>query len=319
MNARLLPRLGKLRVLVTQRCNLSCLYCHKEGQFSKRSEIKPEEFKGLTKIASEFGLDEVKYSGGEPLLYDGLGRLISGAQEAGITHTSVTTNGIFLEERLDELKESGLYELSISFDTLKPETFKTLNRGRLEDFRRVLRGIGKASKYDFPKMNLNMSLTRYNINETDDMLEFARSLKVQLRLISFIPLNESHKDAVSTDTKSLFEQLKKSAVRTVSNPDSPAYTSLTLEDGTNVCLVDSSCFSCDLCGKSYALRLTTDGKLKPCLISEKGEIDVITSYRQKNTDEVRHRFAQAVAIKKLGLMKFFDIPAKNLSAEYLTE
>lgn len=319
MNARLLPKLGKLRVLVTQRCNLSCLYCHKEGQFTKRGEIKPEEFEGLTEIASEFGLDEVKYSGGEPLLYDGLGRLIRSARGAGIARTSVTTNGILLEERLDELKKSGLHELSISLDTLKPETFKTLNRGRSEDFRKVLRGVAKAREYGFPKMNLNMSLTKYNLDEIDDMLAFARNLQVQIRLISFIPLNESHKDAVSTDAKSLFEQLKESAVRTSTNPDSPAYTSLTLEDGTSVCLVDSSCFSCDLCGKSYALRLTTDGKLKPCLISEKGEIDVITPYRQKNLDEVRQRFAQAVAIKKLGLMNFFDIPAKSLSSEYLIE
>jgi len=314
-----LPRLGKFRILLTQRCNLDCLYCHKEGQFSKRNEnMTTEEFQKLTKIAYSFGLDEVKYSGGEPLLYDSLPELIGSSKGLGVPRVSVTTNGILLEERLDQLEQAGLDELSISLDTLDKETFEKLNRGSREDFERTFRGIEKAKDYPF-NMNLNMSLTKYNYHEVGNMIEYAKGLGVPLRLISFIPLGAKHKREISTDASTIFGDLFSSAESVHRDESAPAYTQLKLKDGAEICLVDSSCFDCKLCGKSYALRLTTDGKLKPCLISEKGEIDVLTPLREGDIYEVKNRFAEAVIIKRRGLMKNFDIPIRDLSGEFLIE
>ena len=312
-----LPRLGKLRLLLTQYCNLNCLYCHKEGQFSARERIKPGEFKRLTEIANEFGLDEIKYSGGEPLAYAGLIALIKAAKELGIRKTSVTTNGILLEDKLEALAGAGLDELSISLDTLNPEVFIKLNRGTEEQFKKTLRGIVRAKHYPF-QTNLNMSLTKYNVQELNEMRRYAREQGFPLRLISFIPLDINEKNAVATDSRTVFEALKKEA-KSIEKGNTAAYTTLHMPEGETLILVDSSCFSCDVCGESYALRLTTDGRLKPCLISERGEIDVITPLREGDIAEVKKRFRQAIMLKKCGLMRYFDVSVKGSSGEYIVE
>jgi len=318
-NKNCLLRLGKLRVIVTKKCNLGCLYCHKEGQFSRRKSISPGEFVALTRVACDYGLDEIKYSGGEPLLYAPLVELIRDAKSVGrVPRVSLTTNGILLEERVKELNDGGLDELSISFDTLNVDVFSTLNRGKKKDFCRILSGIEKARSYKWD-VSLNMTLTRYNSSEVGHMIDFARERDLVLRLISFIPLSVAPADSVSADASQIFKELKESAVEAVQDPNSPSYTHLRLGNGARVCLVDSSCFSCELCGKSYALRLTTDGKLKPCLISEQVEIDVVTPFRQSDEKQLQERFCQAIAIKKLGLMKYLNVPIKNLSRDVLTE
>jgi len=310
--------LDKFRVLLTQDCNLNCLYCHKEGQFHRREKISEEEFKGLTKIACEFGLEEVKYSGGEPLLYPGIGRLIQHSKDLGIKLVSLTTNGILLKERLPELKSAGLDELSISLDTLDQETYSNLNQGRREDLQKILNGIKTAKDYLFPKINLNMTLTKYNEDEVKKMISFSKDLDIPLRLISFIPLGEVKKKLASHQGRVLAE-LGKSVGKVITNPQRPAYTQLYLKNGGIVELVNSSCFDCASCGQSYALRLTSDGKLKPCLISEKNEVDVISWLRKGKEEIVRKKFIQTIAIKKLGLMSLADIPVRELNREYLVE
>jgi GTP 3',8-cyclase len=318
-NPRVFPRINKLRVLTNKSCNLDCLYCHKEGQFSPREPISHEERKELLEVAYEFGVDEVKFSGGEPLLYEGLADLVRQAKDYGIPRASVTTNGILLERKVEELKSSRLDELSISIDTLDAKKFVGLNGGIREEHQRILEGIQIAKKIGFPIMNLNMAVTGYNEGEVDSMMKYAREVGVPLRLISFIPLGGPHEDKLSVKDPYLFDKLKKRAVKVRIDSKSPAYTGLTMPSGQQVELVDPLCFDCDSCGKSYALRLTTDGKLKSCLISERGEINVIEPLRKGDREELERRFMQAIAIKKLGLVKMLGISPESLSKKYLTE
>jgi len=313
------PRLGKLRVLTNHACNLSCLYCHKEGVFNHGKPISHEERKALIGIASEFGIDEIKFSGGEPLLYDGLEDLVAYSKELGIPSTSVTTNGILLDKKARGLKSSGLDELSVSFDTLEEGIFQKLNGGKREDYQKILEGIEMARELGFPRMNLNMALTKYNVGEVENMMKYAQKIGVPLRLISFIELGDLQEKDLSVKSKEVFEALKQRAVSIDSDPNYPAYTKLVMPSEQQVELVDSACFNCDACGQSYALRLTADGKLKPCFISEQGKVDVATPLKEGNNEEVRRRFMQAIAIKKLGLIELFNLGMETYSKEFLPE
>jgi cyclic pyranopterin phosphate synthase len=312
-------RIGKLRVLTNKECNYFCLYCHREGQFSPRFSITHEERKGLIKIATQFGLDEIKYSGGEPLLYRGIIDLVRYSKSLGIPKVSLTTNGSHLEDKLKSLKDAGLDELSISLDTINLNTFKFLNNGTTSDFEKTFRAINKLEDYKFNQVNLNMVLTKYNFCELEEMRNFSKKLRMPLRLISFISLLGLKSRSLSVDTFSILNGLKEKSVKIFSEENSPAYTKLDMGEGEILELVDSSCLSCVNCGKSYALRLTVDGKLKPCLISEQGEVDVITSYKRGDQEELARRFNQAIAIKKLGILELFNTPRNSLSKEYLNE
>ena len=123
------PRIGRLRVSVNQECNLDCLYCHEEGEFTERTDrMNSEEIKALIDILNEYGIDEIKAASKEPLLYRKTPELLAHFKKIGIKKTSLTTNGILLKRYLRKLEDAGLDELSISLDALDQKTFDMLYR-----------------------------------------------------------------------------------------------------------------------------------------------------------------------------------------------
>ncbi len=309
-----LPRLGRLRVLLTTKCNLNCLYCHKEGQFNKRYSITYNELKGLLKLLTNYGIDEVKFSGGEPLLYNHINEIINYTKnELNIKKVSVTTNGILLGDKIEEFEKSGLDELSISLDTLNPGIFKELNGGNDIYFNKTLKNISKAAKSSIPEVNLNITLTSKNIDEIPSLVEYAKNLNIPVRLISFIDVGKKTSKKTSDLVVNLDDLIRKmnslSNIKYNPKKEIHAYTNFTINN-YKITFVDSVCPDCVECGKRYAIRLTTDGKLKPCLISEKGEIDIIAPYRKKDKKELNFRIERAIALKRYGLTEFMDIPER---------
>ena len=314
-----LPRLEKLRVSLTQACNLKCEYCHHEGQITPRKEVLSfDELSGLMDISCEYGVDQIKYSGGEPLLYKSLSKLIRLNKKNDIAHVSITTNGILLEDKVDELIASGVDEINITLDTLNPSTYTKLCRGSEQDLAKVLRGIKRIYESGYENFSINSVMTSRNLVDIPSLEEFCKSLGKKLRLITFVEISgtpESKNLAKSSNVNDLILQLREAADK--QSGRETARESLT-KDGGQLEIVHS-CTDCDICGRNYPLRLTTDGKLKPCLSYEIAEIDVITPSRQKKLDEVRFRFEQAIALKKYGLVKYFFQPKRHEHRSLLSE
>jgi len=176
-----------LRISVTDRCNLRCIYCMpKEGiQCSGMNDLLSfEEITGVVRAGVEFGITKIRLTGGEPLVRRNLTKLVSMISDIPeIKDLSMTTNGILLEEFARDLKEAGLQRVNISLDTLDYEKFSRITRGG--DLDKVLRGINAAQRVGLTPIKFNMVLNKYTTEEDiHDLREFARSKDYHLRFIT---------------------------------------------------------------------------------------------------------------------------------------
>ena len=163
-----------LRISVTDRCNLRCIYCMPpEGivQMSHYDILSYEEIFTLVKAAAELGINRVRLTGGEPLVRAGLSELVRMiASIDTIDDLSLTTNGILLAKYAADLKDAGLMRVNVSLDTLKPERFRQITRcGELAD---TLKGIEAANEVDLTPVKINM-VVMAGIND-DELPDFAR-------------------------------------------------------------------------------------------------------------------------------------------------
>ena len=303
-----LSSLKRLRISVNDKCSLNCLYCHRDGQFTPRKEeMSTQEIK---KIGSEFlkyGVEEIKLAAMEPLLRKDTPEILGYFKEIGVNKTSITTNGILLKHYLNSLERANIDEVSVSLDTLNLDIFNYINQGNSRDFDRTLEGLEALSKSPIPEKNINMTITKSNIKELEAMVLFSKKNNFDLRVIPLISLQNQRSSIQpsSSDLKEITNYLDTLEKITSDNPTRIAYTEYSCGE-IKITLIDSLCPDCDSCGRDYALRLTSDGKLKPCLISEIGEIDILTPYRKKNIIEFNKKIQSAIRFKKKGLMKNFN-------------
>ena len=143
-------KIDYIRISITDRCNLRCVYCMPaEGiKLVKHEEILSyEEIIRLCRLFSKIGISKVKITGGEPLVRKDVHKLIKSIKEIdGINNVTLTTNGILLEDKIDDLVKAGLDAVNISIDTLKDDTYRELTR--IGDVNKVLNGIKKCLKYE---------------------------------------------------------------------------------------------------------------------------------------------------------------------------
>lgn len=281
-----------LRLSVTDLCNLRCVYCMPKGGISKmRHEdiMSIEEIDDVVSAAAECGVDKIRITGGEPLVRKGIteicGRI---GKNPNVKELCITTNGVRLRELAGELKEAGVSRINLSLDTLRPERFKEITRiGRLED---VLEGINAAADAGFQGLKINVVLMGgLNDDEIPDFVGLTRDSDVQIRFIELMPIGQcSHWDKerfVSADSvlkaAPLLMPLEQSGVAELYRV--PGYR------GT-VGLIRpiSGCF-CPSCDR---IRVTADGRLKPCLHSAE-EIML----RGLNREELKEAIAGAILAK----------------------
>ena len=156
-----------LRISLTSRCNLSCIYCHAEGEKNPDTDMSTEEIIGIMNVAAKFGIRSIKFTGGEPLIRPDILDIIQ-AVPKGI-ESSITTNGVLLAGMAEGLKKAGLRRVNVSLDSLNPGTYKRITGcDRLGD---VLAGIDAALMAGLTPVKLNMVvLSGINDNEIDDFL-----------------------------------------------------------------------------------------------------------------------------------------------------
>ncbi len=117
-----------LRITLTNRCNVNCLYCHHDGMVSSKDEMTPDELYTICKIAKKIGVRKIRISGGEPLIRKDIVEIVEKISSLGFEDISMTTNGVLLEKYAQDLKDVGLDRVNVSLDTLNPETYQFISK-----------------------------------------------------------------------------------------------------------------------------------------------------------------------------------------------
>ena len=266
-------RLNYLRISITDRCNLKCIYCVPEDLIPRLPHgeiLRYEEILRIVNVGVDLGITKVRVTGGEPLVrkgvYDFLGQL---TRIRGLRDVALTTNGIVLKQNIDKIKSAKIKRINISLDTLNREKYaKTTG---LDKFQQVWQGIELAQKSGFDPIKINVVALR-GVNQ-DELTSFARlslSHPFHIRFIEYMPIGKAHmnfdppllipeiKDRIATIGK--LEEIQKDRY------DGPAerykFEGARGEIGFIGAL---SCHFCDACNR---LRLTASGGLRPCLLSD---------------------------------------------------
>ncbi|MDO3388653.1 GTP 3',8-cyclase MoaA [Gilvimarinus sp. SDUM040013] len=273
----LIDRFGReiryLRMSITDRCDLRCVYCMAEDMtFLPRSEVLTlEELEQLAQVFVSLGVQKIRLTGGEPLVRQGVVSLVAKLSAIqGLKELCMTTNGTRLAEFAEPLKAAGLTRLNISLDTLSEDKFRTMTRhGRLAS---VLEGIDAAISAGFEKTKLNcVALKHYNADEAGQLVEFAMSRNLDISFIEEMPMGEvtSHgrvAEYISSDE--LREQLASQFTLTPSAEQSGGPARYWALPGSASKVGFISPHSHNFCGSCNRVRLTATGRLLLCLGQE---------------------------------------------------
>lgn len=295
-----LTQITYLRISITDRCNLKCFYCRpEEHDFIPREEILSyEDMTRLVKALKKYGLKTVRITGGEPLLRQDLDVFIKMLKDVGIEDIALTTNAITLKKHAKALKEAGLSRLNISIDSLNPQLFYDITKGRLKD---VIKGIEEAKKYGIEAIKINAVIIR-NLNEKEalDFVEFGKEYELEIRFIEMMPIGQGYidwkKEMVEPleRVKNMIEEKYGELIPTTSIGSGAARVYLIPSINTKVGFITpiTNPF-CDGCSK---LRLTVEGNIKLCLRTD--EEIVAKDILKYGSDEELEKFIEKVIVAK---------------------
>ncbi len=257
-----------LRVSLTDRCNLRCVYCMPEKGIEKKCHeeiLRFEEVEKVIKACATLGIKKVRFTGGEPLILRGLSKLIKNtASIPGIEDISITTNGMLLADMAEELKNAGLKRVNISLDTLNAEKFKKITR--LGDINKVFNAIEKCLSLDMIPVKLNTVLMRgINDDEIGDFLNLTMDNPIQVRFIELMPIGEGFKYFDKCNMK--VEEILERHPELISVKDDSKVASVYKLPGAKGSVGLISPISCKFCSDCNRIRLTAIGTIKPCLHS----------------------------------------------------
>ena len=279
---------------MTQKCNMHCPYCHREGETNPSTVMSVEEIVHIVKIALSLGISRVKLTGGEPLLREGILDIVGGITELrGLRDLSMTTNGTFLEAMAKDLKVKGLNRVNVSLPTLNPETYRNLRGGNLRD---AIEGVRAAVEAELYPVKLNMLILK-NVNEreVERMIQFAERTMTILQLIELEPLNlsDAYYERYHLYLNEIEQKLKEQAleVRTREYMQNRRIYFLPRVKVEVIHPIENT----EFCARCTRIRVTSDGKLKPCLMRNDNLVDILTPLRNgANEEELTKIFLEAV-------------------------
>jgi cyclic pyranopterin phosphate synthase len=243
-----------------------------------------EEIVRISKIAVSLGIARIKLTGGEPLMRRDLPEIISGiAAIPGLKDLSITTNGLLLKGMAKELYKRGLKRVNISLPSINPDTYRKLTSGNLQQ---ALKGVKAAVEAGFCPVKLNMVILQ-DVNEGDvpAMIEYARQTGTVLQLIELDPINVTS-NYYQTHHRSLDEQEQMLREKAETIEKRPFMHNRLIYHLPNVTVeVVHPIENSDFCMHCTRMRVTSDGKLKPCLMRNDNLTDILTAIRQEASDE----------------------------------
>jgi cyclic pyranopterin phosphate synthase len=262
-----------LRISVIDRCNLQCVYCHPlcGCDFLQREEIlRLEEIERIARLLAHCGIRKIRLTGGEPLIRKNITSLIEKlARIKGVEELTLTTNGVLLEPLAAELKDAGLQRVNISVDSAESQTYKELTG--FDFLSRVTKGIYKALEVGLTPVKINSVIIK-GLNESQilPLAQMSIRMPVSVRFIEYCPTSKYTRPASdSVPTKEVFGAIEQEFGTLVPlssvNSDGPA-SSFRIRNsaGTIGFISGRSSVFCQSCNR---LRLTSDGRIKPCLYS----------------------------------------------------
>lgn len=282
--------LKDLRISVTDRCNFRCSYCmplDKYEWIDRREILTFEEITRLAKLFLQLGAEEIRITGGEPLLRHGLEYLVAQlAKLDGLRDLSLTTNASLLSEKASLLADAGLKRINVSLDTINPEKFQRMTRR--DDLANVLAGLAAAKQHGLNPIKINAVIQR-DVNEDDiiELVQFSKQNGFSIRFIEYMDVGNSNNwvSEKIVSKKEILDRINahyplKEIGR---NDESAPAMDYRFVDGSGTAGVIASVTE-PFCRECTRARLTADGKLVMCLFSDRG-YDVKHLLRNGATDE----------------------------------
>ncbi len=282
-------RIKDLRISVTPRCNFHCVYCHPLGleMTDPPGTVSVADVAHFVRAGVILGAESVRFTGGEPLVRKELPEMIAAAREAGVEDIAVTTNATLLKRRLPELLEAGLKRINISLDARDPEVFRRLTRGG--EIEKVWEGIEAALEAGLHPVKLNAVVIRgENDGEIVPLAELTLKRPLHMRYIEYMHLNNAPFEEYraqfvpGSETRQRIEEAFGPLEPVPTDPSSPARVFRI--PGAMGTLGFINPVSEPFCTNCSRLRLTSDKKLRPCLLTEL-ELDIAWAFEAENPVE----------------------------------
>jgi cyclic pyranopterin phosphate synthase len=295
--------LNYLRLSITDRCNLRCRYCMPEegvDSSSHDSVLRYEELLRIARIACSLGVRKIRVTGGEPLVRRGVVDFIRDLSALpGSPEVALTTNGLKLVEMADDLKAAGLRRVNISLDTLQPERFRQITRR--DGLERVLAGIKAVEAAGLGTVKINMvPIAGVNDDEIEAFARLSLEHPWYVRFIEFMPVSSDlgYSPEQRVPIAEIMARLTAVGPLIEESRQGPAGPARLLRyEGAPGGLGVIPAVSSHFCGECNRLRVTADGRIRPCLFSGE-EIDLRAKMRAGATDEeLAAVFHHAAAVK----------------------
>jgi len=300
-----------LRISVTDSCNLRCIFCHREGAgaVGGRDQMTPEEIERIVRVAMELGVRSVKLTGGEPMMREDILEIVERLGRLGLSDLSMTTNGFRIAELAGELRSRGLKRVNISLHTLDPAKYAALTgvgdpRAGGALLRAAVEGVRRSIEVGLNPVKINVVVMRgFNEGELERLIRFASEMDSGGRLIiQLIELVECGSASAAFqshyyDLSKLEEEVGTRAVERVVRR-LHFRTQYLLPEGVWIEFVRPTGRHV-FCMNDTRLRITHDGRFKPCLMRDDNLIDFLGAMRAGATDEeIKKLFIEAVRLRE---------------------
>ncbi|SHE46109.1 GTP 3',8-cyclase MoaA [Alkalibacter saccharofermentans] len=290
-----------LRISVTQNCNLKCIYCDPEGDNCKEdmdNNLSPVEIESIVRSMAKIGIKKVRITGGEPLVRSDIVEIVKRVSSVkGIEDVSMTTNGISLHRYARQLKDGGLKRLNVSIDSLKEEKFRMITGGG--DLKKTLEGIDMALDVGLMPIKINTVLIRgVNDDEIDDFINLSKDRPIESRFIELMPIGdfgEKNADKIVFNADVINER---PYLKYLKRSDKGAPAQYYTVEGYQGKVGFISPMSHKFCSDCNRIRLTSDGRIRPCL-GDNGEVDIMEMLR-KNPGDLDKLIHEIVYNKPIG-------------------
>ncbi|WP_407414372.1 GTP 3',8-cyclase MoaA [Methanobrevibacter sp.] len=275
-----------LRITLTNRCNVNCVYCHHDGMVSSKQEMTSDELYTICKVAKSLGVKKIRLSGGEPLIRKDIVEVIRKIASLDFKDISMTTNGTYLEKYAQDLKDAGLDRVNVSLDTLNSETYEFITKKDYLESAKA--GILKAVEVGLYPVKINMVIMKdINQNEIKDMFKFCKENNIVLQLIELIESENCDDDKFSADYHYKLDMIEERLADIADEVHERKFMQGRKKyyiDGGEIEVVkpvDNSTF----CANCSRLRITPDGKIKPCLLRNDNLVELISHVRNGESEE----------------------------------